>query len=154
MIDTLANHYRVDLSRSKFNAFYGEADLLGKKILLIKPQTFMNLSGKAVSEFARFYKIPPQRLIVIHDDIDLGWGDIRTKASGGTAGPHGLESIVSDLGTDEFHRIRFGIGRPKDPAIDVTQYVLSPLSPEEKEALPNLFRQGTELLEKMLAGFP
>lgn len=153
MIDFLANHYRVDLSTSKFNSLYGETSLLDKKIFLIKPQTFMNLSGKAVSEFSRFYKAPSQRLIVLHDDIDLGWGDIRVKAEGGTAGHHGLESIVSELGTDEFHRIRFGIGRPKEPEIEVTQYVLSPLTTEEKAALPALFQKGLSLLEKTLAGF-
>lgn len=153
MIDYLASHYRVDLSKSKFNTLYGETDFLDKKILLIKPQTFMNLSGQAVSEFARFYKVPSQRMIVIHDDIDLGWGDIRVKAEGGTAGHHGLESIVSELGTDEFHRIRFGIGRPKEPAVDITQYVLSALTPEEKAALPALFQEGTNFLEKTLAGF-
>lgn len=153
MVDYLAEKYHIDVSTQKLNGIFGETKIGGLQTLLIKPQTFMNLSGKSVSEFAHFYKVPSRQIFVIHDDLDLGWGDIRIKAEGGTAGHHGLDSIVSQLGTDEFQRIRFGIGRPKDPAKDIVEYVLSPLTEEEKATLPGLFRQGNELLEKILAGF-
>jgi len=110
----------------------------------------MNLSGKAIHEFCHFYRIPAEKVIIVHDDIDLSFGDVRAKAKGGTAGHKGLISIQEQLGTDQFHRIRLGVGRPEDPKIDIADYVLMPFSDEELKSLPNHMEKATVILEKTL----
>ena len=152
LLDQWSRQFHFDLNKKKFNAQCGEATLFGKKALFVKPQSFMNLSGDVVSEFFRFYKLNPKQIVIVHDDIDLVFGDVRAKAKGGTAGHNGLESIVAAIGSHEFHRIRIGVGRPADPAADVAQYVLSPFTEDEQKQLPKLYSQATDTLEKTLAG--
>lgn len=121
------------------------------KVFLIKPQTYMNLSGKAVREFLSFYKILPEKLIVVHDDIDLTFGQLKHKVRGGDAGHQGVRSIMEELGTQHFHRIRIGVGRPLNANIDVSDYVLSSFSKEETHELELIFTSTREKLEKLLA---
>jgi PTH1 family peptidyl-tRNA hydrolase len=151
VLDRLADSIRVSVDRTKFTSLYGEGTLLGERLVLLKPQTFMNLSGRAVAEAARFYKIPPPDIIVVHDELDLPFGQIRLKEGGGHGGHNGLRSIITEFGSAEFLRLRVGIGRPAKGSAE--KYVLSPFTPEESgfvrhvtegacEALAMLFRDG------------
>ena len=111
----------------------------------------MNKSGESIIHFKEYYKIDPSRIVIIHDEIDLAFGDVREKHKGGTAGHNGVESVKVVLGTDEFWRIRIGVGRPLDSSMDISDFVLSPFSKEEMEKLPQIFLNVTTLLEKYLA---
>lgn len=116
--------------KSKFKGFYSEADYRGKKRYALKPQTFMNLSGESVQPMAAFFKIPPKEILVIHDELDIPFGQVHFKMGGGLAGHNGLKSIAACLGTDEFARMRVGIGRPVHGS--VSNWVLSQFSKEEQ----------------------
>lgn len=155
-LDYLVSHYGLKPISNQFNSLYTQAEVsihnIPQHIIFTKPQTYMNNSGKAAYAFCQFYKIQPEKVIAIHDDIDLTFGDVRAKAKGGTAGHHGIESIVEHLGTDQFKRIRIGIGRPSDPSIDVINYVLSPFNKEEQNQLPQLYDQALKVFEKIVAG--
>jgi PTH1 family peptidyl-tRNA hydrolase len=109
-------------------------------ILILKPQTFMNLSGEAVSLAVRFYKIPTENIIVLHDDIDLPFAKIKVKQGGGSGGHNGLKSIDSLIGNN-YHRIRIGVGRPENPRFDVADFVLSNFSKEEQKELDFIFEE-------------
>ncbi|MDX1957001.1 MAG: aminoacyl-tRNA hydrolase [Leptospiraceae bacterium] len=117
-----------------------------KTIFLLKPQEFMNLSGKAIATNATKYKISSQKILVIHDEVDFPFARIKVKFSGGHAGHNGLRDIIEKLGTNDFHRIRFGVGRPeKESPIDVSDFVLSNFSSEEKKELPKLIQNTTQM---------
>lgn len=109
--DEIARRWRFGSERAKFQSVIAEGEVEGEKILLMKPQTFMNSSGNAVGEAARFYKVPPEKVIVFHDEIDLAPGRFRMKLGGGAAGQNGIRSLISQLGPD-FRRARLGVGHP------------------------------------------
>jgi len=113
MIDQLSNTLQIPLNKIRNKAIVGEGTNQERRIILAKPQTFMNLSGSAIAQLMRFYKVPFERLLVIHDDLDLPVGKIRIRPGGGSAGQKGMASVISQLGSDEFPRLRIGIGRPK-----------------------------------------
>lgn len=115
VIDALARRAHIDLSSTKFSAESGQGMLEGHKVLLLKPQTYMNLSGQSVGPAAHFYKIAPENLVVIHDDLDLALGRLQLRQGGGTGGHNGLKSIVQCLGSSDFVRLRVGIGKPQGP---------------------------------------
>jgi peptidyl-tRNA hydrolase, PTH1 family len=151
VLDRLAETIRVSADRTKFASLYGEGSWLGEQLVLLKPQTFMNLSGRAVADAARFYKVPPANIIVVHDELDLPFGQIRLKEGGGHGGHNGLRSIIAELGSADFIRIRIGIGRPDKGSAE--KYVLAPFPAEESgfvchvadgacEALAMLIREG------------
>jgi PTH1 family peptidyl-tRNA hydrolase len=133
-IDLLAARLGTKLGRSKFRALLAETSLDGTPLKLAFPTTYMNDSGQAVQPLARFFKIPPDHLIVVHDELDLALGQLRLKRGGGTAGHHGLESIAAALGTKDFYRVRIGIGKPRsvDQTID---WVLDRLPPAAQQTL-------------------
>ena len=135
--DAAALALGVRFSRQQSRAFVAAGVHAGRKVILAKPQTFMNLSGASVSELLRFYKIPLERLLVACDDIDLPFGALRIRASGGSAGQRGMQSILDSLGTKDVPRLRFGIGRPPG-RMDAADYVLHDFDPQEEEALPLL----------------
>ena len=110
--DLLAEKKNEKIDRLKFKALTGTVELGGEKVLVMKPQTYMNLSGEAVGEAARFYKLPPERVLVISDDVSLPLGKMRIRANGSAGGHNGLKNIIAHLGTDEFPRIRIGVGAP------------------------------------------
>ncbi|MCK5384515.1 MAG: aminoacyl-tRNA hydrolase [Alphaproteobacteria bacterium] len=120
--------------RVKFQGLISEGRVSGKKVILLKPQTYMNNSGNSVGSVAKFYKIDPDKIVVFHDDLDLVSGDVRIKQGGGNAGHNGLNSVQAHLGAADFWRVRIGIGRP-DYKGQVTNYVLSDFSKEECEYL-------------------
>ena len=123
--------------RVKFQGLISEGRVSGKKVILLKPQTYMNNSGNSVGSVAKFYKIDPDKIVVFHDDLDLVSGDVRIKQGGGNAGHNGLNSVQAHLGAADFWRVRIGIGRP-DYKGQVTNYVLSDFSKEECEYLTPL----------------
>ncbi len=125
--------------KSKFKGVYTEATHKGHKFWAIMPQTFMNLSGESVQPLAAFFKIPPEQILVIHDELDIPFGQVHFKMGGGLAGHNGLKSIAACLGTDNFARMRVGIGRP--PHGNVSAWVLSPFSKEEQVQLPLLLEK-------------
>ena len=133
-INCLANQMKIDITRSKFNALYGSGNIGEEKVILVKPQTFMNLSGKAIREFKNFYKIELSEIIVIYDDIDVEKGKIRIRKKGSAGSHNGMKSVIQELMADEFTRIRVGIGGPEFKG-DLINHVLEPISKKEREIL-------------------
>jgi len=130
VVDELGKRVGIDVKKDKFQSLCGEGFLEGNKILLLKPQTYMNRSGGAVSSASDFYKIPPENIIVIHDEMDISLGRIMIKPGGGSAGNNGIKSIISHLGTKDFIRLRIGIGKPSAKS-DGASHVLSSFSKSE-----------------------
>ncbi len=130
VVDELGKRVGIDIQKSKFQSLYGEGFLEGNKILLLKPQTYMNRSGGAVSSASDFYKIPPENIIVIHDEMDISLGRIMIKPGGGSAGNNGIKSIISSLGSKDFIRVRIGIGKPNAKS-DGANHVLSNFNKSE-----------------------
>ena len=135
LMDRLAGRLGVTFSRLESKALVTKAEYSGRRIVLAKPQTFMNLSGQAVVSLARFYKIPLENLLVAYDEIDLPFGTIRLRPGGGSAGHNGMASIIERLGTQDYPRMRLGIGRPPGH-MDAAAYVLQDFSRADEEALP------------------
>lgn len=135
--DAIAARHGFAPFRSKFRGLLSEGSLAGEKVLLLKPQTFMNLSGESVAAAARFYKIPRERIFVFHDELDLPPFKVKTKTGGGNAGHNGLKSIDAHLGTADYHRVRIGIGHP-GAREKVHGHVLSDFAKAEEAALETL----------------
>lgn len=136
-IDRLARAYNVRLGKKKKQkAFLGRGEMEGRPVILAKPLTFMNNSGQAVQRVSHWYRIPPQRILVIHDDLDLSVGRMRLRPRGGSGGHKGIRSIIAALGTREFARLRIGIGRPEwgEPA----DYVLNDFDPEQEKIMETI----------------
>ncbi|OQA06604.1 MAG: Peptidyl-tRNA hydrolase [Firmicutes bacterium ADurb.Bin373] len=125
VIDRLAHKLGVAVEKKKFKALFGLGQIGSEKVLLVKPQTYMNLSGEAVSAFLRWHKLGPADLIVVFDDMDLPPGKLRLRREGGSGGHKGMESIIMFLGTEGFARLRIGVGKPAQPGFDGARYVLS-----------------------------
>ena len=147
VVDRLAGALGMALGQSKFQSRFGQGDVGKTRLLLLEPETFMNASGEAVSAAARFYKVAPEDLLVIHDELDLSFGRLQLKRGGGTGGHNGLESIVEQLGTPDFARLRFGIGKPQGPNAKerVVGHVLHDFSSEEKAALEPLLERSVDM---------
>ena len=143
--DEIYRRFSFDEFKSKFQALVADGEIAGEKILLMKPQTFMNLSGNAVQEACRFYKITPLQVIVIHDDMDLPVGMLKAKVGGGTAGHNGLKSISSAIGA-EYGRIRVGVGRPVDKS-QVVDWVLSCFSKNDQQKIDKVLDLIAENIE-------
>jgi PTH1 family peptidyl-tRNA hydrolase len=137
VVERLAERARAAFDRQKFEAEMAQGTLGQEKVLLLKPQTFMNLSGKSVAQAANFFKVVPADVLVVHDELDLPFGRLQLKAGGGAGGHNGLRSIHQLLGTDAFIRLRFGIGKPEGPNAKerVVGHVLSGFSGEENATL-------------------
>ena len=140
VLDQLAARLGASFSRVKMNALMTAVRHGEERLILIKPQTYMNLSGNAVSSFTRFYKLPHENLLVVYDDVDLPFETLRMKPNGGDAGQKGVRSIIQKLGTQEFPRLRVGIGRPPG-RMPVSSYVLQDFSKPEQDLLPFVLDQ-------------
>ena len=134
-IDKLCEKYDVQLSKMKFRAIYNTAEINGMRVMLVKPQTYMNNSGESVSEILRFYKIGLDKLVVLCDDISLDVGRLRIRAKGSDGGQKGLRSIIDLVGSQNFTRIKIGIGNKPNPDYDLADWVLSRFRDDEMEAL-------------------
>ncbi len=149
VVDDFSLRHRVRLFWPRFHSRIATARASGEKIIILKPRTFMNLSGKAIAPALRHYHLSLHDLTVIHDDLDLPVGTIRFSRKGGDGGHRGIRSIIEALGTGEFMRLRVGIGRPPDSE-DVVDYVLSPPSQDERENFENAVQLASHALDVML----
>lgn len=131
--DAMAKEKNVNINKARFKALTATCDIGGESVLLMKPQTFMNLSGDAVAQAAKFYKIPPERVIVVSDEISLPIGKLRIRTKGSAGGHNGLKDIIAKLGTDAFPRIRIGVGAPPHPDYDMADWVLSSFKNQDAE---------------------
>ena len=145
VLNKLAKKYEIELSRTKYNGLYGIGVIEGEKVILLKPQTYMNNSGECVIEFVNFYKIPLEDIILVYDDIDIIPGCIRVRKSGSPGSHNGMKSVTHYLNNQNFARIRVGIGKP-EYADDLINYVLSDISEEEMK----LLEQGIDLAENAI----
>ena len=153
-MDAICRTHHATVDRSKYHALVGEAMIAGQRVLLMKPQTLMNASGIAVSEAASFYKIPPERIVVLCDDINLAVGQLRVRKNGSDGGQKGLRSIINMIGSDAFPRIRIGVGQKPHPDYDLADWVLSDFSKAENEVLSGCFGTAIVGLEKLIQGNP
>lgn len=140
-VDKIAEELNVDIVKTKFKAVYGETNYKGEKVMLVKPVTYMNESGIAVRDIMNFYKISPEDLVVIYDDIDIDFGDIRIRKKGSAGSHNGMKSIIYQIQSEDFPRIRIGIGE-KHKNQDLAKFVLSNFSKEEKEIIDNTVEEG------------
>ena len=147
--DNLAEKYRVKLVQNKHKALYGEGEIEGCKVVIAKPMTYMNNSGQAAKPLLAALKIFSKQVIVIHDDIDLPLGKIKVKTKGGDAGQLGVLSITERFETDQFCRIRVGVGRPDDPE-DIVDYVLTPFTEAESQLLSEVVEEAARRVKEML----
>ena len=145
-------HFRC--SKLRFRAWTASCELGGEKVLVMKPQTYMNLSGEAVGEAARFYKIPPERVLVISDDISLPAGKLRIRAGGSAGGHNGLKSIIQHLGTDRFPRIKVGVGSPQQAGYDVVDWVIGKPVGEDRKVLEQALERAAEAVPVVIADGP
>jgi peptidyl-tRNA hydrolase, PTH1 family len=139
VVDKLAAGVNVSLDLEKWESFYVRGVILGRKVCLLKPSTYMNCSGRAIAKFVDFYKTPLSRLLVIHDDLDMKLGRIKLTVGGGAGGHNGIRSLIQHMGSRDFYRLKIGIGRPGQdsmhPDISVEDYVLAHFSTEEKKVV-------------------
>jgi PTH1 family peptidyl-tRNA hydrolase len=147
-LDHLAEAWGLSFSKRKHKALLAQGHIAGLKAILAKPQTFMNLSGQAVERMARFYKVPPENILVIYDDLDLPVGKIRLRPEGGSGGHKGMKSIIEHLGSNGFPRLRVGIGRPTHG--DPVDYVLSDFAPDEQIAMEQAYERAVSAVELWL----
>lgn len=131
-LDYLAQCYNIPVERLKFRGAYGEGRIAGEKCILLKPHTYMNLSGESVRDCAEFYKIPPENIIVMYDDVALSVGSVRIRPGGSAGGHNGMKSIIYQLNSDQFPRVRFGVGAPEHGMVD---HVLGKFSHEDGVAV-------------------
>ncbi len=147
VIDVLSRKYNITLNKLKFKAVYGDGIIGGEKVILVKPQTYMNLSGEAVRDIASFYKVPPENIIVIFDDVSLETGRMRIREKGSAGGHNGIKSIIYQLSSDEFGRIKLGIGAPPHADFDLADYVLGKFSPDEIKILEPVLLDAADAVE-------
>ncbi len=148
-MDYLSQKYGAKINRSRFKALVGQAEIAGKQVLLMKPQTMMNLSGDAIAEAAAFYKIPAERILIIYDDISLDVGRLRVRAKGSDGGHNGIKSIILRLNSDTFPRIKVGVGQKPCPEYDLAAWVLGEFPDADKKTLFEVFPmvcRGAELI--------
>lgn len=150
-IDVIAKKYSISLSNAKHKALCGQGNINGEKILLMKPQTFMNLSGEAVSDALRFYKCDPTtELIVIYDDISMDLGRVRLRRKGSAGGHNGIKNIIAHLGHENFMRIKIGVGAKPD-GWDLADFVLSHFTPAERKAIEDAINLSADAVETIIS---
>ena len=151
-IDYIADELGVKIKKLKYKAIYGECDINGEKVLLVKPQTYMNLSGESISEFVKFFKIPTENVIIISDDIALETGRIRIRKKGSAGGHNGLKNIIYMLNSENFNRIRIGVGAPTHPDYDLKDFVLGRFTKDEipvlEESIIKSYKAVVEIIKR------
>lgn len=153
VVEALLDRTRGSLHRHKSGCLIAEVSIEGERAVLARPAGYMNESGRSLGELIRWYKAPSDRLIVVHDDLDIPFGDLRVKSGGGTAGHNGLRSVESHLGTDDFLRVRVGVGRPRGRR-DAVDHVLSEFGGSESKELPDLLSRAADAVELILGRGP
>ena len=143
-LDALAEQLHARVDRVKFQGLTGQAELEGRKLILLKPTTYMNLSGQSVAAAAKFYKIPPEHILVMFDDISLDPGRLRVRKNGSAGGHNGVKSIISSIGSQEFPRIKIGVGAKPHPDYDLADWVLSVFPYDQREAMAETYRRAAQ----------
>lgn len=154
-LDAVAAKYNIDVKKVKFNGIYGEGNIAGEKVVLVKPQTFMNLSGECIRDFKNWYKVDNEQIIIIYDDISLPLGKMRIRPKGSAGGHNGIKSIIYQTGSEVFPRIKIGVGSPENPDYDLADYVLGhfskaeidvlvPVAVKAADAVAEIIKNGTE----------
>lgn len=150
VIDRLAEKYDIKVDKFKNKAFVGDGTIRNKRVLLVKPQTYMNLSGESVREIVNFYKIPQERFVVIFDDTSLPCGSVRIREKGSHGGHNGIRNIIDQMGTDQFYRIKVGIGE-KPSGWDLADYVLGKFNEDDLPAMDEGMDKAVKGVEVMLS---
>ncbi len=154
-LDILAQKLSCKVDKAKFQGLYGQVNYKGRKLLLLKPQTFMNLSGRSVLQLSAFFHVPPQNIIILFDDISLEPGRLRLRKDGSAGGHNGIKSIIAELGSQDFPRVKIGVGAKPHPEFDLADWVLSSFSAQEEKALqPALERAADAALAIVELGIP
>ena len=154
-VDEIAERARKPVQRLKFQALTNQIEYGGVKLLLMKPVTYMNLSGEAVGAAARFYKLPPERVLVISDDVSLPVGKLRIRKSGSAGGHNGLKSIIQHLGSDQFPRVKIGVGEKPHPDYDLADWVLGKFQGEDQKTIAQAVARAADAVETILSkGIP
>ena len=153
-IDQIAEEKKIPVQRLKYRALTNTVELGDAKALLMKPVTYMNLSGEAVGEAARFYKIPPDHVLVISDDVSLPLGKLRIRKGGSAGGHNGLKNIIQHLGTDQFPRVKIGVGEKPHPDYDMADWVLSKFVGEDLKAITAAIEKAAQAVECLIAHGP
>ena len=148
--DTLAARLGVKIKKLKFQALYGEGVIAGRRVILLKPQTFMNLSGRSVRDCLNFYKLPLEKAIIIYDDISLPPGKIRVRPKGSDGGHNGIKDIIYHGHSDVFPRVRVGVGSPPNPGFELTDWVLSGYSAQERKLMDGAFVSACDAVEHII----
>ena len=143
-LDLLAEKLGVRVDKAKFQGLYGQTDYHGNRLYLLKPLTYMNLSGRSVLQLSAFFQVPPQRIIVLFDDISLEPGRLRVRPNGSAGGHNGIKSIIAELGSQEFPRVKLGVGAKPHPDFDLAAWVLSTFSAQEEKALLVSLEKGAQ----------
>lgn len=152
VIDTLADKYNIAVETRKSRALIGKGIIAGQKVILVKPQTYMNLSGESIGALADYYKIDEEKeLLVIYDDVSLDVGQLRIRRKGSAGGHNGIKNIIAHLGTDVFPRIKVGVGE-KPKGYDLADYVLGHFSGEDREIMQESYRKAADAVEMILEG--
>ena len=151
VIDELAERLGIPVQRLKYKALTNTAVIGGVSVLLMKPTTYMNLSGEAVGEAARFYKIAPEHVLVLSDDVSLPQGKLRVRRSGSAGGHNGLKNIISHLGTDGFPRIKIGVGEKPHPDADMVNWVLGTFTGEDRKVMEAAIKRAADCVETLLS---
>ncbi len=152
--DALAKKLGVNINKLRFKALTAECEINGERVLLMKPQTFMNLSGEAVGEAARFYKLPPEHVLVVSDEVSLPLGKLRVRQKGSAGGHNGLKSIIAALGSDGFPRVRIGVGAPPHPEYDMADWVLSVFRNQDLEDMQSAAQRAAEAVITYISDGP
>ena len=149
VINKLAEKYNIEVNKKKFDGLCGDGMIENKKVILLKPQTYMNLSGKSIAQAVNFYKIPLENIIVIYDDVDIDIGLIRIRKQGSSGSHNGMKSVIEELSSEDFARIRVGIGKPKYDN-DMINYVLGAIPEEELKSLNEGIDKAEKAIEEIL----
>ncbi len=152
VVDRLAERHRIGLSQEKFDGRFGSGRVAGHKVFLLEPETYMNRSGESVGPAARYYEIAPERIVVVHDEVDLELGRLKVKRGGGHGGHNGLKSLVDALGSRDFVRVRCGVGRPERGS--VSDHVLGRFESEERPVADELIEIAADAVEVVLRDGP
>ena len=148
-VNLLAKMYNIDITKTKFNSLYGNGMIHDEKVIVVKPQTFMNLSGEAVRDFSNYYKIETENILVIYDDIDLEPGRIRVRKSGSPGSHNGMKSVVNSLKTQDFPRVRVGIGKPQNGR-NLIEYVIGAIDEVDIPKLEDGVKLAVKAIDEIL----
>lgn len=146
VLDYMAEKHGVKLNKIKYKSLYNEVVIAGEKVILLKPQTYMNRSGEAVLEISRFYKVPVENIVVVQDDIDIKFGSLRIRQKGSAGSHNGMKSIIGLLGDDKFPRVKIGVGKSQ-PGEDLAEFVLGRFKPDERPIIDELVEKAGDSIE-------